>query len=155
MLRKLALSLTILCAGCQPPPPYVIVVREARKLVFHVRERGFFADRIFGWDDRRVRVQELAIAAGDQVLWRYVRERRRNACAESETFPIYLGERRCGYRASGNVATIMAGQVYEVRLHSPDCVADICRDREEWWSGDVVGRFRINDNGTVINFRPD
>lgn len=153
MARWLLLGLMMLCAGCQPPPPYVIATIESGQLLFHVRMRGFLSDRIFGWDDDQVVVRQLSILSGDRIIWRYLKVPRRRSCAASETFPVRAGEKRCGYRASGNAAALLTGQIYDVRLDGAYCRDTTCGS--EWWSGDVVGRFRVQSGARVVNIRPD
>lgn len=155
MLRKLVIVLTLALAACQPPPPYVIAVMDAGELVFHLRQRGLFTDRIFGWDDDRVIVRQFLLASGGHIVWRLRQEGARGACKARQTFPVRLGESRCNYGASGNAAAIVPGPVYDIRLSASDCEQAACTDQEQWWSGEVVGRFRLGKNGRVINFRPD
>lgn len=152
-MRRSLLALTLLFAGCSPPPPYVVAVVEAGSLIFHVRERGMFVDRIFGWDDDRVNVQQLAIFVGKRAVWRLVYEGDSGRCSDPTTFPVRLGERRCDFRVEGNAHAIVPDRIYDVQLDDYLCGAGICR--EQWWSGSPVGRFRLDRHGHVVNLRPD
>lgn len=157
MRKWLMPCLALLLQGCQPPPPFVIAVMEAGKLTFHIRQRGLFADRIFGWDDSRATVRRLTIVNGNLPVVRLEQGNgETQPCLSSDRFPVTLGERRCGYRWVGHNILPTGGQVYSVYLDS--CVGVVvprCDSGGEYWADHPVGRFRLNRDGSVTNIRPD
>lgn len=157
-MRKWLMScVLLLLVGCQPPPPLVIATIEAGKLTFHIRQRGFLVARIFGWDDAVNSVERLAIMSGNAVVVRF--EKGNGAaqpCRSSDSFPVTLGEKRCGYRWIGSNYLPVVDSIYEVYLDSCSGSPKKCDDSaRQYWSDWPVGRFKLAKDGSVSNIRPD
>lgn len=157
MKKGLVLCVVLLLAGCQPPPPFVIATIEAGMLTFHIRQRGFLIARIFGWDDATNSVDRLAIVSGNVAIARF--EKGNGAtqpCRSSNSFPVTLGEKRCGYRWIGSNYLPVVDSIYEVYLNSCSGLPEGCDDStRQYWSDAPVGRFKLAKDGSVSNIRPD
>ncbi|MCP1471509.1 hypothetical protein J3E64_003220 [Sphingobium sp. OAS761] len=151
------LCTALFLTGCSPPPPVVVAMMEADGLIFHVRYRGF-VERIFGWDDERETVDRLSIVDGNAAILRFERDRGAvsSSCRSSTTFPVRLGETRCGYRWMGKASFLRPHIVYHIFLDSCSGSSQGCDgSAPQYWSDTPVGRFRLAQDGSVRNFRPD
>ncbi|WP_143075092.1 hypothetical protein [Sphingobium sp. AP50] len=143
--------------GCSLPPPVVVAMMEADGLTFHVRHRGF-VERIFGWDDEGETVDRVSIVDGNSAILRFERDRGTDSssCRSSTTFPVRLGEIRCGYRWIGKASLLRAHIVYHIYLDSCSGLGQSCDSgAAQYWSDTPVGRFQLSQDGSVRNLRPD
>jgi hypothetical protein len=164
-LRQMAvLLLPLALSGCQPPPPVVLAMIEHGAIVLHIREHGLLLDRIFGWDDERHPVDRLWITYGPRTIIRLAPHAgSRKGCVARTTFPVQLGESRCGFAWSGGQDDLQPGIVYAIRLIShqqieenmcsPAAGGGDCR-YERYWSASIVGAFKIGKGGGITNLRP-
>lgn len=156
MRKWLMPCLALLLQGCQPPPPFVIAAVEGGKLIFHIRQRGILMNRIFGWDDQYQQFSRLTIIEGNSAVVRFEEGNGATTpCLSSETFPVTLGERRCGYRWVGRGELPSGDHLYEVYLDSCVGLPAGCEDIGDHWADHPVGRFRLNRDGSITNIRPD
>ncbi|WP_139139363.1 hypothetical protein [Sphingobium phenoxybenzoativorans] len=156
MRKWLIPGMALFLVGCQPPPPFVIAMVEAGKLTFHVRHRGIITERIFGWDDEKEKVERLSVFKVNRVVALFEKGGKAlKPCQPSETFPVTLGERRCGYRWTGDSVLPASEHIYEVYLNSCVGLSQGCADIGEHWADQPVGRFRLYADGSVDNIRPN
>lgn len=150
--------------SCQPPAPSVFAVNERGGIVFHVRERGLFVDKIFGYDDARFWIGQLTIsrASDNQILWAVGNRQRIEGCKTGRTFPIRYGETRCSLPTGTSAKSLLPDQIYNVRLaraeRPDDCeigteYSEICPPYSVFWDGEVVSRFLIRRDGSIHNIR--
>lgn len=149
--------------GCQTAAPTVFAMIENGEIVFHVRDRGII-ERIFGWDDARHPIDGLWVTRSKRTVVGFEPARSRpEVCSRRETFPLRLGERRCGFEWHGRRADLRTGLAYVIRLRShQDLSKDYCSGNaaagecryDEWWSDGIVGAFKIRGDGRIVNLRP-
>ena len=151
--------------GCSLPPPTVFAMLERGAIVFHIREAGLFWGQIFGWDDGRYIVDRFWITQGKRTIVSLTPDASSRAgCGSANTFPVTLVEARCGFAWKGRRNDLRPGEVYAIRLRArqkePNSLCmergestDACR-YDSWWSDGIVGAFRIERDGRVVNLRP-
>lgn len=168
--RWLVLAVLTVLQGCSPPPPVVLAMLEAGGIVFHVRDPGLFLDKIFGWDDANYVVERMWIVADGRTVLTYApTPARSQPCNASETFPLRLGEARCGFGWNGEGASLRPGQRYGIIIRGHE-VGDgpFCSqaDRAETggradptcayyndFSARIAGAFILKSSGRVVNLR--
>lgn len=156
--RRVAILVLILALyGCQPPPPTIFAMMEGGRLVFHIRDHADLVGKIFGWDDDAYAIEHFLVTLHGRPVVGLSPGRSAAPCNRSMTFPLALGDIRCGYVWHGRT-TLQRGSLYEIRLdsrrapRSAGCANGDCRT-DEWWSGYAIGAFVIRSRGTVVNVR--
>lgn len=65
-----ALGAALATGSCSPPAPDIIAAMEDGDLVFHLRERGIFIGKPFGYDDEAVDILGLWVLDDDGgIMW--------------------------------------------------------------------------------------
>jgi hypothetical protein len=149
--------------GCSSPPPTVFATSENDQIVFHIRDHGIFFGKIFGWDDASYEIDRFWVTRGNgTVIGLGPVAASPGKCRKVSTFPLRLGEKRCGFVWAGGSGELQRGTVYAIRLRShrylsdENCAGggvDACR-LDQWWSDSVIGAFIIKQSGRIVNLRP-
>lgn len=147
-------------SSCQAPPPTIFATLENGAIVFHIRDHAMLVGKIFGWDDDGHPVDRLWLSRGERsIVSLDPAPSETRPCNRSRTFPVRLGEARCGFVWSGDGQRLVPGATYEIRLTSHEYLSkQFCHDRDcrfdQWWSGAALGLFQVRRGGGVVNIRP-
>ena len=143
-------------ASCSPPANLIIAVSEQSHIVFHVRKRGFFVDKPFGWDDDELMVGQLTVWSEDMVFWQILEKPQpQEQCRESNNFPVRYGRAKCNFEIVVNAKPLRKNVTYSVSSSKFYDRANPGEFEKMSGTGGGIGKFRLSGGDNIRNLRPD